>query len=298
MTDPPKGAAPRAAKPDPASPPPGPPPADPDLVLRAYRPGDENGLLAVLNAAFKGGWGDMARWQAKHGGRPGFDPRDIVVAEMGGRIVGCLHAVILPVHICEGLTLPLAMYCEAAVHPDARGRFVTEQLYAESQRSLHDRGIALRAGYTAQVTYRKVFGPRIGFVSDFDTSEAYRKVLDSSLVRDRLLALFDVPPGEPAPVEGPVLEVAITGIEPLQVRLGRRSVAVADRPVAKAALRVEADQRLFGLFAPGGEGLRGLPGLWLHGGIRVRRLATGGLRLAAWYLRHGRRLLKKGRAPR
>ena len=269
-------------------------PLSPDLpvVVRTFRPGDETAILEVLNAAYPKGWGDLARWQAKHGGRPGFDPRDIYVAEIGGRLVGCLHTAMLPVHITPELTLFLSLDGDLAVHPDARGRSIPELIYAESQRILYARGIPLRGGYTEPVTWTRFYQPRIGYVSDFDSTRSYRKVLDIGPVKQKLLALFHSAPDEPDPLEGPRLEVAVTGIEPFQLRFGRNRVAVLAAPEAKPALRLEADQRIFGLFTAEGAGARGLLKLWSRGAIRLRGLVTGGPRLALWYLQHGRRLMK------
>lgn len=265
----------------------------PPVTLRIFRSGDEEAVVELLNSAFPHGWGTLERWKAKHTDRPGFDPRDIYLAESGGKLIGCLHSAVLPVRIGPDLSLLHSLDGDLAVHPEGRGRGIPEELYRFSRRLLHERGVPLRGGYTEAGLWEHFYRTRIGYVSDFETVVSYRKILSADFVRNRLLGLFHSAADAPDPGHGPILEVAITGLDPFQIRLGQHEVAMVTANGHGPTLRMEADQRVLGLFAPGGRGLRGLLPLWLRGAIRFRRLVTGALPLALWFLLHGLSLMRK-----
>jgi GNAT superfamily N-acetyltransferase len=268
------------------------------LIVRTYRAGDDAGIVDLLNAAYPGGWGTVERWRAKHSDRDGFDSRDIYLAELDGRIVGCLHTAMLPIHVADGVTLTLSLDGDLAVHPEARGRSIPEILYTESRRRLYTRGIPLRGGYTETGLWKNFYQPRIGYVSDFDTTVNFKKMLDPDPVRARLLALFGGRRDDDHTGEGPTLEVAITGLAPFRIRLGRTVGPVATS-VGRPALRLEADQRVFGAFgADGGGGLRQLLGLWRRRGLVVKGTPAGFARVVFWYLARGRHLMRADRGGR
>ena len=195
------------------------------VTVRTFQPGDEESIWKLLNAAYPSKWGSLEWWRTKHSDRPGFDPLDIYVAEAEGRMLGCLHTAVIPVYVGPDLTVKLALDGDLAVHPDGRGRFIPERLYDFSRQQLYARGIPLRSGYTNIPLWEHIYKPRIGYISDFEPTRAFQKILDASLVRDRLLAMFHSPPDAPDPGRGPVLEVAITGIGKFQLRLARNVVA-------------------------------------------------------------------------
>lgn len=268
-------------------------PAGKEVTIRTFHAGDEGAIVELLNSSFAGGWGDEERWRAKHSGRPGFNPEDIYLAELDGRIIGCLHTAIAPVRITGRLSLPLSLDGDLAVHPDGRGKSIPELLYRESRRRLHERGIPLRGGYTQEQLWTRFYKPRIGYVSDFDTTLNFKKVLDLAPVRDRLLALFGTTLATPDPGHGPALELQVTGLPPFRLRLGPNSVAPITGTGGEPAVTVAADQRIFSVFG-GGAGMSGLLALWRQGGLRLSSHGGGLLRVGWWYVTRGRRLMRRG----
>jgi predicted N-acetyltransferase YhbS len=269
-------------------------PAGGEVTIRTFHPGDEGAIVELLNSSFPGGWGDEERWRAKHSGRPDFNPEDIYLAELDGRIIGCLHTAIVPVRISAHSSLPLSLDGDLAVHPDGRGKSIPERLYQESRRRLHERGIPLRGGYTQEQLWTRFYKPRIGYVSDFDTTLNFKKVLDPAPVRDRLLALFGTSPAAPDPGHGPVLEVRVTGLPPFRLRLGPSSVAPIAGTGGTAAVIVAADQRIFSIFGERSVGIRGLMALWRSGGLGVFNNRLGLFHVGWWYVTRGRRLMRRG----
>jgi GNAT superfamily N-acetyltransferase len=253
--------------------------------IRSYSAGDEFEIVALLNRVFPGGWGDVDRWRARHSERPGFNPADIYLAVWEDRIVACLHTAVFPTSLGPGLTVPMAVDGDLAIEPEFRSRGVAERLYAESTERLAARNVVLRTGYSESSTRVHYYCRVLGYVTGFDATTAWNKQLDASVVRDRLLRLFRSSPDAVDPGHGPIVEIAITGLDPIRLRLGSGAVALSRSD--RADLILSADQRLLSLFARNGGGLKGVVELLKRRAIHVRGLLSGGFRVALWAVLYG-----------
>jgi len=103
-----------------------------DLVVRPYLPGDDEGIVEVLRAAFEG-WPfydldctTVEHWQWLYLE----NPRKILavgVAELNGRIIGTGHSVPLMIKVRDKI---LSGYygTDSATHPDYQGKGVSSKL--------------------------------------------------------------------------------------------------------------------------------------------------------------------------
>ena len=264
------------------------PPADATrIAYRTFRPGDAEGVVDVLNAAYRVPWGDMEHWLGKRGGHPDFQPEEIFVAECDGRIVGCLHTDLRPVKLGGGVSVLMSMDGDLAVHPDFRGYGVPEELYRRSSEIYRQRGVVVRGGFANELLWTRFYKPRIGYVCGFDKTRGFAKWLTSSRLSQRLFGAAGAG-GEAARAEGsfPVIELRLRDTEPVFIGL-LDSGPVPVAPAHDGALVVEVDQRALNL-ARGSLWQRiGLVARWaLTGRLRLRRALTAGPGVARWLLRH------------
>lgn len=88
------------------------------MIIRPYRPGDEEGIVKLINICFPEGW-DMSEWRWRYQCNPAGQPA-IVVAEVEGEIVG--HCSYQPARfLVDGAVKIGAQHCELMVRPDYRG---------------------------------------------------------------------------------------------------------------------------------------------------------------------------------
>ncbi|MDH3215127.1 MAG: GNAT family N-acetyltransferase [Candidatus Krumholzibacteria bacterium] len=291
--------------------------AKPVISYRTFQSGDEAGVVAVLNAAYPTPWGTLEQWRAKHGGRRGFRPEEIFVAECDGRIVGCLHTAVRPVRIGPGVQVRQSFDGDLAVHPDFRGLQIPEELYRRSSELYYEQGIELRGGFTSPRLWSRFYQPRIGYVAGFDRTRPFNKQLSSSKLCQGLLQILgDAQPADPeaeaavvgesgdedrmAPKSiGPTLELRIKDIEPIRLRLVDRGAFVLDpADDLGRALTLYADQTIFGTGSGALGQAKNLIRLILARRIRVRGVLTSGPAVLSWLFHHRRVLLQRLRRPR
>ena len=261
------------------------------VTYRTLRPGEEAEVVELLNVAYRQPWGSEERWWAKHGNRPGFRREEIYIAEVEGRVVGCLHTAVRPIRLGPGISVDQSFDGDLAVHPDYRGLKIPEDIYRYSTDVLRERGVELRGGYANIPLWTHFYRPRIGYVSGFDRTRTFKKELSAASVRDRLLRVLGQPSAGPAveggdPGAGPVLVLRIRDLEPLRFRLGPDGAVPLEDGVAAGGrtLTLHADQRIFGLLGGRGGRISLLLRLLLSGSIRVGGLLNAGPAVARWVL--------------
>jgi ribosomal protein S18 acetylase RimI-like enzyme len=111
-------------------------------IIRFYRPGDEESLLVLLQTTF-GGWPkleiavpaiDHLRWKLSSDPSP---ERYQVLAEAGGRIVGCRLFFLYEVRV-RGRSYFIRSGFDLAIHPDYRGRGILNEMWAFARKHLDD----------------------------------------------------------------------------------------------------------------------------------------------------------------
>ena len=134
-----------------------------EIRYRTYQPGDETGIVEVLNASHGGTWGTVEDWVWKHRDRPNFDPECICVAEKGGQIIGCWHAVVQNLGQ-GGSEVRVAFEGDTAVHPEHRGGAVVLRLYDALNDALVPKGVMIRAGLATPELAERFYGSLFGFL--------------------------------------------------------------------------------------------------------------------------------------
>ncbi len=97
-----------------------------EVIIRQYKPGDENGIICLLETVFDG-WPHkdlqctpLDHWRWKYEDNP-LKSNAVAVAECAGKIVGCTHGLFMNVKI--GKKVQLAQQgMDLAVDEDLRGR--------------------------------------------------------------------------------------------------------------------------------------------------------------------------------
>jgi predicted N-acetyltransferase YhbS len=254
------------------------------MIIRTYQPGDEEALVDLLNTAYPRPWGDVQRWRAKHLDRAGFSASHVFIAEIGGRLAGCLHCAVLPMRLGSGVVVPASIDGDLAVHPDMRGGRVAEELYAHSSANLARDGVVLRVGYSGAEARLGFYTRVLGYVAGFEDLRAYRKVIDPALLRGRLCERFGIAPDAPDSKGGAIVEISVVGLPALRLRLGPEACTLAASAGEHPALRVAADQRVLALFGAGGVGKKTMLRLLAQRVVRVQGTPLGAIRVARWVL--------------
>jgi len=129
-----------------------------DIDVREYRPGDEGGLVELLDLVF-GGWphldvscSPLEYWRWKFEGREGFGKFIAVTETRDGELVGCLHLIPVEFKGVFGVDR-CAIRVDYAVHPDYRGQGISKTLSKKVNRVLFE------AGY--RFSYSMTSNPRI-----------------------------------------------------------------------------------------------------------------------------------------
>jgi predicted N-acetyltransferase YhbS len=256
------------------------------VIVRTYQRGDEAAIVDLLNASFPGGWGTLDIWRRRHTNRLGFDPRDICVAEDDGRVIGCLHTARFELSLGRNISVPAALDADLAVHSAYRARGVPDALYRFSADLLTERGVVVRQGFSDRM--RGQFYARVlGYTQVSDQTEAWSKCLDPNPVAVLIESRLNAPFGEAAPGPGPILEVVLTDLPPMQFQLGRTgALRVESRP---ADLMVNMPQSLLSLFSESSRGsrLRRLCTEILRGRLRVRPVRFGAVSCVLRLVRYG-----------
>ena len=123
---------------------------DPSYVIRQYEPGDDEGIVNTLDAAFNG-WPKMdlncsslEHWRWKFLSCP-IEPRIVIVAEKDNEIVGVSHLMPCMIHLGKETVLG-ANGCDVATHPDHRRKGVYNRTRKFKEEKALEKGIVLFYG--------------------------------------------------------------------------------------------------------------------------------------------------------
>jgi predicted N-acetyltransferase YhbS len=266
-----------------------------EIHYRTYRPGDERGIVDVLNASHDGTWGTVEDWVWKHRERPGFDPECICVAEKAGRIIGCWHAVIQDLGQ-GGSEVRVAFEGDTAVHPEHRGGAVVLRLYDALNDALLPKGAMIRAGLATPDLAERFYGSLFGFLRL--GTPIYTKALSSQPLKAAVCQLNErlQRSGRLDPGLHLVIQFKLRDMPPfwLQAKDGR--LDVADGEHERPALSISGNQ------APVLSALtkraRGGNSRQLVKAVFTRKVRVRGLLTNAWTLFRLFRTLMKTREKR
>ena len=275
-----------------------------DVTLRPYRPGDEPGIVRVLQTCHPETWGkwDASHWQWKHPNRPNFNPNDIIVATDGDRIVGCFHGAVLPVQIEPGLTLPVSFDGDYAVDPDYRGLDITGRAYDVSDPQLLARGVVLRGGFTSRALNEKFYRKRFGYsfvptaqielrkiIGLFPLKAKFARLGTRLLSREKLRQALGP--------QGLVVNLVIDGLPPAHLVADREAFDLREGFAERFDLRLTIPYRVLADFDEPRRLAAGALTAMLTGRMRARGLLGNGQRLIKIALALLPLLSAKGRTP-
>lgn len=159
------------------------------IEAHRYTPESEADVLRVLHAAFGQEWGNGAFWRWKHSSRPGFSPADVRIYTSGATTIGCWHMFRCLLRLAPGLEVLSSFEGDYALHPGWRGLGIgRDQATLREVRTLADRGIVARFGFTSQVLYERVYRDRLGHRQVPTVTAQYRKLLSDKAICKRLQA--------------------------------------------------------------------------------------------------------------
>ena len=162
---------------------------DLDFELRAYRDGDEDSILAVLEQCHADGWGDVAMWHWKHRQRPGFRAEDVRLAVVDGETVGCFHFSLMPVRLEDGLEVLVSVDGDFGVVPERRRAGIPLALIDLTDPQLRERGAVLRGGFTSEELNDRFYNRNFGQVFIPSVTTQFRKILGPGPLMPRVAAL-------------------------------------------------------------------------------------------------------------
>lgn len=265
------------------------------LRIRSYLPGDERGIVEVLNAVFPGGWGSVEDWTWKHRERDGFDPETIFVAEQGDRIVGCWHAVIEELRLGD-VRLRVGFEGDTAVLPEYRGGAIVLRVHDRINAVLAAKGALLRAGSATPDLADGFYGPMFGYLKV--PMPVRTKALDNRPLRNAIDRLGRrVSLGERVDLE---IQFRLSDLAPFVLRVAGGALSTENGSTGSPDLEIVGDQgSVVGALrgrARGGNKL-GLLRSLLTGRVRVRGWLRNALplcRLLAAMIRDRRSTAKLG----
>ena len=231
------------------------PAATPAMQIRRMKPQDIPAIVEVLNACQRYGWGDEAYWRWKHSSRPGFDPKDVYVACVDGKVVACAHWAVLPVEIEEGLVLPMSFDGDFAALPAYRGLEAPFRAYLQGEPHLAERGAVLRGGFTSPALNEKFYRPRFGYEFAASETTQYRRYLGPGPLAERISALGErllSKPGVRRALANPLdIELNIDRFPVCQLALAATGFYLMRGSAPHAQLHLTLPYTLLTLFAGG-----------------------------------------------
>ncbi len=153
--------------------------------IRPYREGDENGIVELLNLAWKarfGKWHDLPYWHWKYKQNPAGHPI-VWIAELEDKIIG--HYGIVPVIMKVGNTYMTGSFSgDAATHTNYQGRGVFSSIVNRSYADAAEKGITITYGFantTLPAIYKRY--EQRGYICFI---QSITKLLGSKTVRKQL----------------------------------------------------------------------------------------------------------------
>jgi len=163
----------------------------PDAQVRPYAPGDESEITSMLNASFADKWGSQELWRWKHSGRPGFEPEDVMVISIQGRMGASFHSAILPIRLEEGLEVPMCVEGDFAILQEFRSMGLALPAHDLASRRLLASGVILRGGFTSLELNAKFYHRQFGYIFAPTISTDFRKILGLGPLEDKVRRLGD-----------------------------------------------------------------------------------------------------------
>lgn len=161
---------------------------NPQILVRAWRPGDEDEIVDLLNSSYLGGWGNMEQWEWRYPQDPSFRSGNIFIIESDGQIIG--HRGSHPRQlIIRGRKIPIVFTGDNAIRRDYRKFGLYSSLHQTILDTARRRGVclALSAVTRGSITYNH--NKKTGFV-EIKGNSTYIKSINHSKVFKEEVSVF------------------------------------------------------------------------------------------------------------
>jgi GNAT superfamily N-acetyltransferase len=147
-----------------------------NLVTKNYEENYEAKIVRFLNLCF-GGWGNVVKWLYLYKYYPTFSDDDVVIIEnRDGKIIGHGGLHIKDFMIRHKYKVPVALFCDAAVHPNHRGKGIYSKIIKLRFDSAKSRGASLVFWWVLKGATPYKIGIKRGFI-EVKQPPIYMKIL-------------------------------------------------------------------------------------------------------------------------
>lgn len=161
---------------------------NPQILVRAWRPGDEDEIVDLLNSSYLGGWGNMEQWEWRYLQDPSFKSSNIFIIESDGQIIG--HRGSHPRQlIIRGKKVPIAFLGSTATYPDYRGLGLYSRLHQATLKAAKLKGACLAVTGNSQGSITYNHNKKTGFV-EIKGNSTYIKSINHSKVFKEEVSVF------------------------------------------------------------------------------------------------------------
>lgn len=125
-----------------------------ELLIRSYKPGDENEIVDFLNLSY-GGWGGIQQWNWRYADHPTFEKDNIFIVEADGNIVGHRGLFFRDITSSTGKVCTASLG-DTAVHPDYRGYGIYKMIHNATTQAAKSKNACIIFAWNARgsVTYK------------------------------------------------------------------------------------------------------------------------------------------------
>jgi len=160
-----------------------------NLILRAYKPGEETKIVNFLNLCY-GFWGGQDKWQRLYPEYPTFNNDDILIIEGNGKIIGHrgLHFRNLAL---RGNSIVLTVSSgDTAIHPLHRGSGLDSELHETALQMAKARGAVMAFAWHLKDAASYNRNIRTGFIEVKQTPVYARIIRPEKVLKAGLLHLI------------------------------------------------------------------------------------------------------------
>jgi GNAT superfamily N-acetyltransferase len=159
-------------------------------VCRGFRKGDEDGVKSLIKRVF-GGFLEGDYWGWKYERNPNFDPSLVVVAEEGGKIVGCNHWLVRDLKFSGGSHIKTVLGADIAVDPEHRRKGIGKSLllYFRSSKAFRDKQVVFSYMFPNPDVINPLYRPAAFYIKSPNFTARYAKILNWNKFRKRLEAV-------------------------------------------------------------------------------------------------------------
>lgn len=161
---------------------------NPQILVRAWRQGDEDKIVDLLNYAYPSGWGNSGQWEWRYPQDPSFESSNVFIIESDGQIIG--HRGSHPRQlVIRGKKIPVFFLGDTAVNHNYQELGLYSNLHSVTLEAARNKGacLALTQNSRGSITYNH--NKKTGFV-EIKQNSTYIKPINYSKVFKEEVSAF------------------------------------------------------------------------------------------------------------